>query len=114
MDSNHRFRANRRHRSVTGRRRNSELLKDVSGSKNGCLMEIAMERQADRDAIADGAVGQRRGNAPPEAVVGARDSLEVTQRRQGALGSLPGHDHAQRRRSPRPYRRRAIQSREER
>src|ERR1700726_1614037 len=31
---------------------------------------------------------------------GAGGSL--TQRRQGALGSLPVHDHAQRRRSPRP------------
>jgi hypothetical protein len=52
-----------------------------------------METQADRDAIADEAVGQRHGSAPPEAGQQNNEACEVAGRRlamsTGAQASIP-------------------------
>jgi hypothetical protein len=57
------------------------------------LTEIGMETQADRDAIADEAVGQTRGSAPPEAQKRDGPSLEQAGRHPatsaGARASIP-------------------------
>jgi hypothetical protein len=58
------------------------------------LREITMERQSDRDAIAEEAVGQRHGSGPPDAATGKADISQEEAARQlaassGAQASIP-------------------------
>src|ERR1700747_3539829 len=78
----------RDHRSVGIR-----LLRRCFISKRGTQAEITMNRQSDRDRIAEEAVGQRHGSAPPYAEGKAGVSQEEAARQlapsSGAQASTP-------------------------
>src|SRR5215469_16683486 len=73
--------------------RNSGPFADVQIKDEQACRSIGMETQADRDAIADEAVGQRHESAPPEAQ--KRDELSPEEfaqrlaRGTGAQASIP-------------------------
>jgi hypothetical protein len=63
------------------------------GSKELCLTEIGMETQADRDAIADEAVGQTHESPPPEAQkkndLSSEEACQRLAASSGAQASIP-------------------------